>query len=61
MPLRNNITFDPQTNEYLYDIFSSLTPAQKGMLNDKELNIFKSSVHLKRFINFADLDRKLVF
>lgn len=61
MPLRKNITFDPQTNEYLFDIFSSLSPAQKAMLNDKELNYFRTGKDLKRFINFDDLDRKLSF
>ena len=48
---------DPAFNKWLYTVLTDLTPAQKGLLNDKELYSIRDHTAIKRFVNSAPQER----
>src|SRR4051794_14445847 len=48
---------DPIFNKWLYAVITDLTPAQKGLLNDKELYSIRDHTAIRRFVNSAPQER----
>src|SRR4051794_32328553 len=48
---------DPIFNKWLYAAIVNLTPAQKELLNDKELYSIRDHTAIKRFVNSAPQER----
>src|SRR4051812_22870342 len=48
---------DPIFNKWLYAVLVNLTPAQKDLLNSKELYSIRDRIAIRRFVNSAPQER----